>query len=145
MGYVEYSVSIDLRETQNQFGQFSPYNVLKDVKEHKISQSMLEYIAENIADELRRGWERPACEAIYWGEFRTANYSKIRVEDRERKGGKSNGYRCIVLVDKINNFAFILHIYRHGHGEADNISAKDKNKLKALVDEYIQELKEADS
>lgn len=145
MGYVEYSVSIDLRETQNQFGKFSPYNVLKDVKEHKISRSMLEYIAEDIADELKRGWGRSACEAIYWGELRMANYSKIRVGDRERNTGGSNGYRCIVLVDKINNFAFILHIYRHGHGEAENISAKDKNKLKTLVDKYIHELKEADS
>lgn len=49
---------------------------------------------------------------------------KIRVLDVARDAGKSNGYRCIVLVDYVNNAVFLLHLYRHGHGESDNITLK---------------------
>ena len=49
---------------------------------------------------------------------------------------KSNGYRCIVLVDYVHSSAFLLHIYRHAHGEAENISRSDRNQLDGLVDEY---------
>ena len=58
----------------------------------------------------------------------------------ERDAGKSNGYRCIMLVDTLNRHAFLLHIYRHGHGEDKNIDKKSENQLKKLVDEYSKAL-----
>ena len=34
----------------------------------------------------------------------------------------------------------MLHIYRHAHGEAENISRSDRNQLDGLVDEYERSL-----
>ena len=80
--------------------------------------------------------------AIFLGDaFGKVSCAKIRTMDIEREVGKSNGYRCIVLADNINKCAFLLHVYRHGHGEDENISHSDKNKLKKLVKEYSDSLK----
>ena len=45
-----------------------------------------------------------------------------------------------VLVDYVHSSAFLLHIYRHAHGEAENISRSDRNQLDGLVDEYERSL-----
>lgn len=117
----------------------SPYNLKKDIK--AIDKAELDRIAEEIGNEVHNGIERPpVTTALYWAINRKAAYAKIRVLDVVRDAGKSNGYRCIVLVDYINNAAFLLHLYRHGHGESDNISLKDRNTLKSLVDEYVASL-----
>ena len=71
---------------------------------------------------------------------RKAAWVKIRIEDVQRDAGKSNGYRCIVLVDMMNRHAFLLHLYRHSHGERDNISSREENKLKKLVNDYVEAL-----
>ena len=140
MGDVEYKVSLNFEEIQEEFKPFTPYNIIKDIKRQKLRKEELARIAQNIAEELKMGENRPSYQVIYWGEERKANYSKLRSDDKERGEGKSYGYRCIVLVDNINHFGYLLHIYRHGHGENENISASDRNKLKELVDEYIKEL-----
>ena len=117
----------------------SPYNLRRDLK--GISESELCRIAQEIGDELRNGaFDRPSAAWLYWGGQRKAAYAKIRVVDVSRSKGKSSGYRCIVLVDFVNNSAYMLHLYRHGHGENDNITKSDSNKLKGLVDEYIDSL-----
>lgn len=117
----------------------SPYNLKKDIK--NIDKEELDKIAEEIGNEIHAGIDRsPSAVALYWGRGRKATYAKIRVLDVVRDAGKSNGYRSIVLVDYVNNSAFLLHLYRHGHGEKDNISPSDKNALKKLVDEYVDSL-----
>ena len=101
----------------------------------------MDRIAEELGNEIHAGIERPpTTTALYWGKGRKATYAKIRVLDVVRDAGKSNGYRCIVLVDYVNNAAFLLHLYRHEHGEKDNISRSDKNTLRKLVDEYVASL-----
>lgn len=117
----------------------SPYNLKKDIK--NISEKELNSISEEIANELRYGLNRPPVNVPqYWGKTRQVLYSKIRTMDDARDAGKSNGYRCIVLIDNENQCAFVLHIYRHSHGENDNVSKTDKNKLRRLVDEYTSSL-----
>ena len=117
----------------------SPYNLKRDIK--TIDRTELDRIAEEIGNEVRNGINRPpATTALYWAINRKAAYEKIRVLDVARDAGKSNGYRCIVLVDYVNNAVFLLHLYRHGHGESDNISRKDQNTLRSLVDEYVASL-----
>lgn len=117
----------------------SPFNLKNDLK--GITKDELEDILEEIGNELRYSVNHPPTViARYWGKGRRALYSKIRVMDVARFAGKSNGYRCIVLIDLENNYAFVLHIYRHAHGEDKNISRKEENMLRILVDEYVNSM-----
>ena len=109
----------------------TPYNLKKDLKN----------IDEELANEIYLGLDRPpTAVSLHWGRKRQATCAKIRVVDVRRDAGKSNGYRCIVLVDYVHSSAFLLHIYRHAHGEAENISRSDRNQLDGLVDEYERSL-----
>lgn len=119
----------------------SPFNLKKDIKD--ISLQELDAIAEEIANELIQGYNHKPVIIEYITQPRDAAWAKIRTMDIKRGAGKSNGYRCILLLDLINEHAFLLHIYRHGHGEDKNISKKEKSHLKALVDEYSKSLKES--
>lgn len=115
------------------------YNLKKDTK--NISEEELADIAVEIANEIENGIDRPpTTTAIYWAKERKGAYAKIRVTDIKRNTGKSGGYRCIVLVDYVNNAAFLLHIYRHDKGVDNELTHRAKNKLKDLVDEYITAL-----
>ena len=60
--------------------------------------------------------------------------------DVARLSGKSHGYRCIALFDTDKKFVFLLHVYRHGHGEDQNISKKERNMLRNLVDQYVESM-----
>lgn len=121
--------------------RLSPFNLKKDLK--AIDKAEIDRIAEEIGNEVYNGIERPPTTvALYWAKGRKAAYAKVRAIDVGRKSGKSGGYRCIVLVDYINNAIFLLHIYRHGHGEGDDILDTDNKKLRKLVDAYVEALKE---
>lgn len=117
----------------------TPYNLKKDLK--NIDEQTRQEIAEELANEIYLGLDRPpTAVSLHWGRKRQATCAKIRVVDVRRDAGKSNGYRCIVLVDYVHSSAFLLHIYRHAHGEAENISRSDRNQLDGLVDEYERSL-----
>ena len=117
----------------------TPFNLKKDLK--GMSDELIQEIAEEIANELHHNIEsRLNSIAGFIGKGRKAAWVKIRVVDVQRDAGKSHGYRCIALVDMFNRHAFLLHLYRHAHGERDNISDREKNKLKALVEEYTESL-----
>ena len=119
--------------------QKTPFNLKKDLKD--MSDELIQEIAEEIANELQQGIDHPpSIVAPFVDKERKAAWVKVRIVDVQRESGKSNGYRCIALVDMINRHAFLLHLYRHGHGEDKDISKKDKNKLKALVQEYANSL-----
>ena len=135
-----YNVHFDPGEME-ELNALSPFNLKKDLKE--LSGESIESISEEIAHELIQGLNRPPTVVVrYWGNQNIAAWVKIKTIDLERNAGKSNGYRCILLVDTLNKHAFLLHIYRHGHGEDKEISRKSENKLKTLVDEYSKALKE---
>ncbi len=119
--------------------QYTPYNLKKDLK--NIGKDTLTDIAEEIANEIHQGLDRPpTAVALRWSKMRQTACAKIRIVDVKRDAGKSHGYRSIVLVDYVHHSAFLLHLYRHGHGENDNISKQDKNALDKLVDMYAQSL-----
>ena len=119
--------------------QYTPYNLKNDIK--KIDKETLKEISEEIANELYYGLNRPPSIAIlHWGKKRQAACAKIRVVDVKRDSGKSGGYRCIVLIDNINHCVFLLHIYRHAHGESENIKKKDFNKLNVIINKYKEAL-----
>lgn len=133
-----YNVHYDPEEME-ELNTLSPFNLKKDLKE--ISAETILYISEEIAHELLNGLNRPPnVIAKYWGKRNAAVWVKIKTLDVERDAGKSNGYRCIMLVDTLNRHAFLLHIYRHGHGEDKNIDKKSENQLRKLVDEYSKAL-----
>ena len=122
-----------------ELSQYTPYNLKKDLK--NIDEGTLADIAEEIANEIYQGLDRPpTAVALRWSKKRQTACAKIRVVDVNRDAGKSNGYRSIVLVDYVHHSAFLLHLYRHGHGENDNISKRDQNTLNKLVDMYAQSL-----
>lgn len=134
---MQYSVICEADIIDDQFGVLSPFNLTKDTKD--ITDEELNDIAINIANELRMGTRGKTYITMYvCQQDNLINYSKIRCEDSTRKKGKSNGYRCIVLVDGKSHTGFILHIYRHGKG-ADNITHKEQNALKKLVEQYTKE------
>lgn len=117
----------------------TPFNLKNDLK--GISNDKRDSIAEEIANELIQGLNRPPSSVIvYWAKTHDVAWIKIRIGDSDREAGKSNGYRCILLVDEINKHAFLLHIYRHAHGEDKEISQASKNALKNLVDDYSNSL-----
>ena len=121
--------------------RLTPYNLKKDLK--GIDEETLTKIAEELVNEIKQGIDRPpTATSLHWGRKRKVACAKIRTIDVAREAGKSHGYRCIVLVDKVRRSAFLLHLYRHGHGEKDNISQDAQNKLKKLVDEYTVSLEE---
>lgn len=70
MGYVEYKVSLNFEEIQEEFKPFTPYNIIKDIKRQKLRKEELARIAQNIAEELKMGENRPSYQVIYWGEER---------------------------------------------------------------------------
>ena len=117
----------------------TPFNLKKDLK--GMSDELIQEIAEEIANDLHHDIDRPPnLVARFIGKGRKAAWVKIRIVDVQRDAGKSHGYRCIALVDMVHRHAFLLHLYRHSHGERDNISDRDENKLKALVEEYTESL-----
>lgn len=119
----------------------TPFNLKRDLK--NIDEQTIAKIAEDIGNEIKNGIERPPVAVTpYWGKKRRTAWAKIRTIDVARDSGKSSGYRCIVLVDYVNRSAFLLHLYRHGHGEDKDIDKRAKNMLKALVDEYTESLEE---
>ena len=76
----------------------TPYNLKKDLK--NIDEQTRQEIAEELANEIYLGLDRPpTAVSLHWGRKRQATCAKIRVVDVRRDAGKSNGYRCIVLVD----------------------------------------------
>ena len=93
-----------------ELGSRTPYNLKKDLKgldEHTRVQ-----IAEEVANEIKKGLDRPhVAVALHWGKNRKAACAKIRTIDVARDSGKSGGYRCIVLVDYVNNCALFCYIY----------------------------------
>lgn len=132
----KYSIIIDPDFIENEI-RISPYNLRKDLKD--ISIEAYREIGSNILNELILGPGRPSNSICY----RCKNniciyYSKIRIKDLERNKGKSGGYRIISLVDEEDLFCFVLHIYRHAHGEDNDISKNDKNKLERIVEEYYK-------
>lgn len=132
------SVYYDVEKTA-ELWEKTTFNLKKDLKD--ISNDDLKDIAEEIGHEIENGIDRPPItSALYWGIKRKANYAKIRVADEKHDSGKSSGYRCIVLVDYVHNSAFLLHIYKHGQGKDDELTKTDKNKLRKLVDEYVESL-----
>ena len=133
---MEYSVIYDFNVIDENFGSLSPYNLSKDCK--GVSATELADIANNIVDELKYGPRTPAYVHIYKSKKdKDVSYSKIRCADKTRNEGKSKGYRCVILVDNKLHVGYLLHLYKHSSGE-DDISKKDKNTLKNLVESYVQ-------
>lgn len=117
----------------------SPFSLKKDLK--RLRDNEIDEIAEELANELHVGINRPPTVVpVYFSSDRKAACVKVRVDDVGRNKGKSNGYRCISLVDIYNRHAYILHIYRHGSGEDKNISDIARNRLKEMVRQYSVEL-----
>lgn len=129
-----YRVLIDIPKLQEAFGEVSPFNISKDVKNLGITEEILKLLGKSIADELERGPHYKTYVVLFWDKDHVVNYSKIRCTNEYLKKGKSSGYRCIVLVDNNDNIAYLLHIY--SHKEKDNISNNDKRQLRKLVEEY---------
>ncbi|MDE6504881.1 MAG: type II toxin-antitoxin system RelE/ParE family toxin [Clostridia bacterium] len=133
---MKYSIVCDTEVIDEQFHDLSPFNLKNDVK--NINENQLTDIAENIANELVYGPHGKTNVVLYESKVNfKVNYSKIRCADRLKKKGKSDGFRCIVLVDNVIHYGFILHIYPKN--ETENITKKEENGLKILVETYVKE------
>lgn len=140
MNNKEYNVIVKGSVIQEFFGKYSPFNLNKDIKAQELKEKDLNNIAIELADMIKGGYMRPTCTAFNWNSAHTINLTKVRIEDVTRQKGKSNGYRCIVLVDELNNYIYLLHIYRHSHGEKENISKSEENELKYLLKVYEESI-----
>lgn len=119
--------------------KISPFSLKKDLKQ--LEENEMDSMAEELANELHKGTNRPPAVAPgFITSDRRVAWVKVRIDDFGRKKGKSNGYRCISLVDLYNKHAFVLHVYRHGRGEDKNISKAAQNALKDMVKQYSDDL-----
>ena len=135
-----YKVNAKGGEIQAAFGGASPFNLKVDEK--SMNRDEITRIEEEVANILHSGKASAPGFSImrYSTKNRNIFWAKMRVADPLRNKGKSKGYRCIVLVDRCNLKAFVLHIYRHGHGEDENISSKDKNQMNELLELYASNM-----
>lgn len=117
----------------------SPFSLKKDLK--GISKEVQNKILENIANDLYNAENgKPLIKLYVCTHCIHIFCIKLRVADEERDNGKSGGYRAIVLVNEKDYYAFLLHLYRHSHGEKDNISKQAKNRIVKIVDSYYDAL-----
>lgn len=129
-------VSCDAEVIEEVF-KTSPYNLKNDIRD--LTETQIKKIETAVGEEIMHGFGRNECALLYKiGTKLFVGYAKIRCGDEKRNVGKSNGYRCIVIVDKYNNCAFILHVYTHA--KKDNLSHKEKNSLRKIVDEYYESI-----
>ena len=69
--------------------------------------------------------------------FRPNDSKKItlrKIKVPRDSGGKSNGYRCYVILDELNEFMILTSIYTHS--AFDNLPQKDLKTLKAICKTY---------
>lgn len=131
---MEFSVVNDADIIGSEF-QGTSFSLKKDLKD--ITQDELNELSLEIADELTNSPRPPASVIISKSnKHNEISCMKMRIRDAKRGNGKSKGYRIYLIVDKINYYAYVLHIYRHEHGEKADISQKDKNILRVLLNEY---------
>ena len=131
---MKYEIVIDPMTIEKELS-LSPYNLKKDMKD--INNNDEKAIVSGLRYELINGPGRGSYAICYKckRDIRI-HYAKIRVPDEKRNRGKSGGYRVISLIDSDIQYCFVLHIYRHAHGEDNDISKNDKNSLEKLVEEY---------
>lgn len=69
--------------------------------------------------------------------YRPKNSKKItlrKIRISNDGSGKSNGYRCYVILDEINKVIIMTSIYTHA--TFDNLPQKDLTRLKEICDAY---------
>lgn len=133
---MNYTIVIDPHINEYEF-ELSPYNLKKDIK--GMTTGKQKSIATSITYELMNGPGRPSYSICYrcQNDIRI-HYAKIRISDSDSNKGKTGGYRIISLIDDDIKYCFVLHIYKHAHGEDNDISKSDKNLLEKLVEEYYK-------
>lgn len=137
---MQYKVYANGDDIWRVFGSDSPFNLKSDEKSMRGDE--IRRIEKEIADILESRSLGESFKSMRYSSLtRDIMLAKIRVSDPMRNKGKSNGYRCIVLVDRCNYLGFVLHIYRHGHGEDKNISQSEKNSVNKLLEQYALKVK----
>ena len=133
----KYTVIIDPNVNDEVFGNDNPFNLKKDLKTCKSKYKLQEVdLARYIADEIINDPNPPKhCKIC---EFNYSGLRKLRMPDTKNKKGSSFGFRIIVLVDFINNYAILLHIYNKI--DKKDLSGIEKNKIKELNKKYDEAL-----
>ncbi len=135
---VEYKVKIDHGAIVNVFGNMSPFNLEKDLKCY--DDVFLKLMSEEIGALLKKGPRGKTYVEISCRYFNNAKitYSKFRIADSENCKGKSGGLRCIAIVDNLNHWCIILHVFEKNKEE--NIDKKSENKVKKMLNKYTDSL-----
>lgn len=65
---------------------------------------------------------------------------KIRVANPQNNKGKSSGYRCVVLFDRIHNVGALVYLY--SKSEQTDLLPSQENDAMKLADSYYKEIKD---
>ena len=64
---------------------------------------------------------------------------KYRMMDYQSNSGKSKGWRIVALVDELNNYFYLLDLYKHSQGK-DDLTPDENKKVRQLCDEYADNI-----
>lgn len=67
MQYDGYSVSTDFKLIQQEFAVSTPFNIVKDIRELRLSEQDLGEIAKNVSEELKAGDGRTSNQSVILG------------------------------------------------------------------------------
>lgn len=135
---MEFTVVYDANTIDEQLGAYSPFTLKRDTKGW--TADGLRTLSVFLADTIKYGPRKPVYTVLYHSKKDSRIFfAKIRACDEGRQKGKSAGYRCIVLVDTIYRYAYLLHIYRHADG-IDDLTKKQTNQLQKLTEEYCNSI-----
>ena len=137
INYVKGSVFADNDETILDFFKQYGFNVYKDIKNEKLTKTMLNYILEYNTDFIRDLQKSGGFRShiIYKNKHTSVCAIKTRTIDPRNNRGKSGGFRIYSLLGAKDGMAIIFHLYpKTGSNREDNIDAKEKTMIKKMID-----------
>ena len=122
------------------FRSISPFNLKNDFKTHfgrdytQEKKSLIQDLSLSINEPTGNSVKRMALGHLEI-ENKMIYVVQVRMADQVSKKGKSGGFRCIVLLDKLINVGYLLHIFPKN--KVDKIDEQERKKLNTLLVKYI--------
>lgn len=134
---MELIILVEPSDVNNFIGELNPFNTEKCMK--NLSSKILKMIGDEIADEIKNGYKITSIHSVP-PEKPVVNVYKIRVANPQNNKGKSSGYRCVVLFDRIHNVGVLVYLYSKSK-QTDLMRSQENDAIK-LADNYYKEIKD---
>ena len=115
-----------------------PFNLKNDLKGFNIR--FINKLSEEIAAELNRGFGRKDCIILQSKEIdKTRLILIVKIKLSIKNSSNNNEFRCICIVDQVNMWCIVLHVF--GKNKKKDITNDEKKKINKLLNEYFEDLK----